>query len=120
MYSTQRTRVGAAFMMRFTEPMRFQKRMARPAPASTTRHGEAVRYQVANGQLTVSLAGGQTVALAQPDKFAGYRGSTDAPEAILLRNHGMHIEIQLDRTHPVGRTDRAGVADIVLEAAVST
>jgi malate synthase len=90
------------------------------APLAHGQHGEATRYHVAGGQLNVSLAGAQSVALAQPDQFVGYQGSADSPKVILLRNHGLHIEIHLDRTRPVGRTDRAGIADLVLESAVST
>jgi malate synthase len=70
--------------------------------------------------LAASLGDGATVALAEPAKFRGYRGGADAPEGILLANNGLHIEIVIDRAHPVGRTDDAGVADVVLEAALTT
>ncbi len=59
-------------------------------------------------------------ALANPGQFAGYRGDPAAPAAILLSNHGLHIELVLDRSHPIGRTDPAGLADVVLEAALTT
>jgi malate synthase len=107
-------------------PLRGQKVIARgkqildtAAPLASGRHDQAVRYCVSGGRLAVTLPEG-TVDLAQPEKFVGYLGSTDSPEAILLRNHGLHIEIRFDRAHPVGRTDQAGVADIVLESAIST
>src|SRR5882724_5279488 len=90
------------------------------APLARGRHEHADRYFVsAAGQLSVTL-GNETVGLAQPQKFVGYVGSAESPEAILLGNHGLHIEIRFDRAHPVGRTDRAGVSDIVLESAIST
>ena len=107
-------------------PVRGQKVIARAKKILDTaaqlvhgNHEDAVRYFVAAGRLNITL-GDETVGLAQPEKFAGYQGSPDSPEVILLRNHGLHIEIHLNRAHPVGRTDRAGVADIVLEAAVTT
>ncbi len=61
-----------------------------------------------------------TSGLREPGQFRAYRGEAAAPSAILLRNHGLHLEIVIDRTHPIGRNDRAGVADVVLEAAVTT
>src|SRR4029077_5870206 len=62
----------------------------------------------------------KTVGLKDAKRFAGFRGGTDAPTAILLVNNKLHIELVVDRTHPVGRRDAAGIADVVLEAAVTT
>ena len=68
-----------------------------------------------------SVVGGALVpALAEPSQFAGYRGEPAAPSAILLRHNGIHIELVIDRTHPIGKTDPSGLADVVLEAALST
>ena len=89
------------------------------APLTRGVHEQAVRYFVAGDHLNVTL-GDETVGLADPDKFVGYLGSAASPQAILLRNHGLHIEIRIDRSSAVGSTDRAGIADIVLESAVST
>ena len=107
-------------------PLRGQKVIARgkqildtAAPLARGRHDQAVRYFVTAGQLAVVLPG-ETVGLASPAKFVGFLGSADSPQAILLRNHGLHIEIRFDRAHAVGRADPAGVADIVLESAIST
>ena len=107
-------------------PVRGQRIIARgreildlAAPLARGRHGQAVRYFVAADHLNVTL-GGETVRLAQPEKFVGYRGSAASPSAIVLRNHGLHLEIRIDRTHPVGQADPAGICDIVLESAVST
>jgi len=107
-------------------PVRGQKVIARgkqildtAAALARGRHDQAVRYCVTAGQLAVTLAG-ETVGLAQPEKFVGYIGPADSPQAVLLRNHGLHIEIRFDRAHAVGRTDPAGICDIVLESAIST
>ncbi|MFO1249925.1 MAG: malate synthase G [Inhella sp.] len=86
------------------------------APLAGRSHSSARAYAVVNGQLQVDGVG----ALKDPAQFVGYRGEPAAPSAVLLRHHGLHIEIQIDRSHPIGKTDAAGVADVVLEAALST
>ena len=90
------------------------------APLAFGSHADAHGYTVKNGALSVALADGKTVGLKDAKQFAGYRGSADAPTAILLVNNGLHIELAIDRAHPVGRDDAAGIADIMLEAAVTT
>ena len=82
-------------------------------------HADANSYCVAGGKLVVSVAG-REVGLAAPGQFVGYSGSADAPSAILLRNHGLHVEIAIDAESPVGSTDSAGIKDLILEAAVTT
>ena len=89
------------------------------APLASGSHRDALRYRVQDGQLAVETGKGVTH-LAQPAQFVGYQGAADAPSAILLVNHGMHIDIRVDRSHPIGKDDAAGVADVILEAAVST
>jgi malate synthase len=82
------------------------------APLASGRHAAVGGYSVVNGALQP--------ALKTPDAFVGYRGRADAPSAVLLKHNGLHIEIQIDRNHPIGKTDPAGVADIILEAALTT
>ncbi len=89
------------------------------APLAAGSHADATAYRVREGRLAADLPGG-AAGLADPGLFAGYRGGAEAPEAVLLRHHGLHVEIVIDRDHPVGRTDAAGVADVLLESAVTT
>ena len=83
-------------------------------------HIDSTRYAVEGGKLVVTLKDGRKVGLAEPQKFVGYQGSAAAPSAVLLRNHGIHIEIQIDPSTPIGRSDAAGVSDLLVEAALST
>ena len=90
------------------------------APLAAGSHADAVGYAVADGHLAVRLQGGVAAALARPEQFAGFTGDPAAPSTVLLRHNGLHAEIVIDRAHPIGRDDPAGVADVVMEAAVTT
>jgi malate synthase len=70
--------------------------------------------------LTVSLANGSDTGLKDPAQFAGYLGEEAVQLLVLLVNHGLHIELRFDRNHPIGKTDRAGIADVVIESALTT
>ena len=83
-------------------------------PISGTSHADARRYHVHNGTLLVD-----DHPLLEPQKFAGYRGHPKAPDAVLLVNNGLHVELVFDRTHPIGSRDQAGLADVQLESAIS-
>jgi len=89
-------------------------------PLATGTHRAVTAYAVEDGRLTAALDDGSRTSLHDPDQFRGHRGDAGAPGAVLLVNHGLHVEIQIDRAHRIGRNDPAGVADIVLEAAVTT
>lgn len=90
------------------------------APLNGSLHKGAVKYAVVNGTLQVTVANDAVVTLVEEGKFAGYQGDADAPTAILLKNNDLHIEIQIDRNHPIGKDDAAGVKDVVLESAITT
>ena len=83
-------------------------------PVDGLSHADATRYRVEGGALLVDDR-----PLMQPAKFAGHRGDAGAPEAVLLVNHGLHVEIVFDKAHPIGTHDRAGIADVRLESAIS-
>ncbi len=83
-------------------------------------HSDAAAYRVANGQLEVVLQNGSSSGLKQPAQFIGYTGDAAAPTAVLLKNNGLHFEIQIDKQSAIGAQDGAGVKDIVMEAAIST
>ena len=91
----------------------------RTCPLAEGKHADALVYRVADGALAVGTEAGMT-GLADPAQFVGYRGEADAPTAVLLRHHGLHVEIGIDRGGRIGATDRAGVQDVVLESAVTT
>ncbi len=93
------------------------------APLAVMRHDEATGYQVRGGRLIATTGEGTRAgisALGASAQFVGYRGDPAAPSAILLRHHGLHLELVLDRTHAIGATDPAGLADVTLEAALTT
>lgn len=83
-------------------------------PIKGTSHADARRYHVHDGALLVD-----DQPLTHSEKFVGFRGHPKAPSAVLLRNNGLHVELVFDRTHPVGSRDQAGLADVVMESAVS-
>ncbi|HET9890825.1 MAG TPA: malate synthase G, partial [Mycobacterium sp.] len=89
-------------------------------PLESGSWADATGLSVEDGQLTVATADG-SVGLASPEKFAGYTGELGSPSwSVLLANHGLHIEILIDPESPIGKTDSAGIKDVVLESAITT
>ncbi|ATP42215.1 malate synthase G [Solibacillus sp. R5-41] len=83
-------------------------------------HKDVVNYAIVDGLLQATLSNGQKTGLVQEEKLVGYLGETADPTAVLLKNNDLHVEIQIDRLHPIGKNDVAGVKDVVLESAITT
>ncbi|HLU78342.1 MAG TPA: malate synthase G [Burkholderiaceae bacterium] len=114
-------RGGAYNPVRGAKVIAFARRfLDESAPLEQASHTEATAYAVVDGRLQVTLQNGKTTTLQDASLLQGYRGQPDAPEAIVFRHHGLHFELQIDRQHPIGSQDPAGVKDVVLEAAVTT
>ena len=89
------------------------------APLAHGSHVDATGYTVVGGQLVVAL-GAASSGLKDPSQFVGYQGDAAAPTSVLIVHNGIHIDIQIDRSTAIGKTDAAGVSDLVLESALST
>jgi malate synthase len=83
-------------------------------PIAGTSHADVRRYAIKDGALLVD-----ELPLLQPEKFVGYRGNPKAPDSVLLKNNGLHVELIFDRAHPIGSRDQALLADVVIESAIS-
>ena len=89
-------------------------------PLAEGSHAAAAGYAVDKGALVVSLKGGAKTGLKNEDEFAGYTGDAASPKSVLLVHNGLHVEIVIDRSHPIGKDDAAGVSDVILESALTT
>ena len=92
----------------------------RTAPLKKGSHIDSTGYAVKDGKLVVTVKGGATTGLADKKQFVGFQGNAAAPSSVLLAHHGLHLDIRIDTQHPIGKTDPAGVADLVVESALST
>jgi malate synthase len=90
------------------------------APLASGSHADSTSYTIEGGKLVVGLKDGSSTGLAQEEKLAGYTGEASAPNSVLIKNNGLHIEILIDASSPVGSTDAAGVKDLIMEAALTT
>jgi malate synthase len=90
------------------------------APLVGATHKDATTYRVDGGALAVTLKNGLSAALENPAQFVGYQGDAGSPSSVLLVHNGLHIDVRIDRSTPIGQTDAAGVSDLVMEAALST
>lgn len=90
------------------------------APLASGSHADATGYTVRDSALSVALKSGGTCGLKNPSQFAGYRGDASAPSIVVLKHNGLHLEIVIDRTNPIGKDDPAGMVDVMMEAALTT
>ena len=92
----------------------------RTCPLRKGSHIDSVRYRIKDGKLSVKLKDGSKTSLANPAQLVGYQGDAAAPSSVLLVHNGLHLDIRVDRSTPIGASDAAGVCDLVVEAALST
>ena len=89
-------------------------------PLENGSHKDATQYAIVNKALVVTLKNGVSTGLKDPSTLIGLRGEASAPEAMIFAHNGLHFELQIDATHPIGKTDAAGVKDILMESALTT
>ncbi|WP_341908553.1 malate synthase G [Polaromonas sp. YR568] len=92
----------------------------RTAPLKKGSHVGSTGYSVQDGKLRVKLKDGSSTGLANNDQFVGYQGEAKSPSSILLEHNGLHLDIRINRKTAIGASDAAGMADLVIEAALST
>ena len=114
-------RGGAYNPMRGDKVIEFSKNfMNENFPLSDGTYQEIAAFQIANGNLEITLKDQTKVTLADNDKFVGYSGDIENPKGILMKNNNLHVEVQIDREDSVGKDDLAGIKDILVESAVTT
>ncbi len=91
----------------------------RVAPLAKGSHADATGYAISGGAVAVTLKDGSVTGLADPAQFGGWLGEAQAPAGVLLKHNGLHLEIQVDRTHNIGKDDPAGVSDVLVESALT-
>ncbi len=89
-------------------------------PLNGASHQDVCQYRVINGALAAEVDSGSSVGLASPEQFVGYTGDAADPSGVLLKHNGLHMEIQIDREDAVGKDEKAGVKDVLVESAVTT
>ncbi|HUH61256.1 MAG TPA: malate synthase G [Candidimonas sp.] len=115
------TRAGGYNPARGTKVIAFARDfLDQSIPLAQGSHSDAKAYAVHNGGLAVTLENGTQTTLAQTASFLGHRGDAAAPQALVFKHNGLHFEIQIDKSHPIGAQDNAGIKDILMEAALTT
>jgi len=89
-------------------------------PLTEGSHSDATSYQVSDGQVIVALAENKQASLAKPEAFVGYTGKKNEPSALLFTHHGLHFEIAFDKASQIAQSDKAGISDVIVEAALTT
>ncbi len=115
------TRAGAYNRVRGARVIAFARNFLDGcAPLAEGSFAQAISFSVREGALFIARKDAGETGLTLPEQFVGYRGTPAAPSAIVLRNNGLHAEIQIDRNHLIGRDDAAGIKDVILESAITT
>ncbi|MEC7453682.1 MAG: malate synthase G, partial [Pseudomonadota bacterium] len=89
-------------------------------PLAKGSHADVTEYKIESGKLAITLVDGDETTLANTEQWQGYQGDISAPSSLLFAHNGLHFEIQLDPTHPIGESDAANVKDVLVEAALTT
>lgn len=89
-------------------------------PLDGATHESVTQYRMVDGVLQAEIEAGQSVGLVEPDQFVGYTGEANNPSGVLLKHNGLHAEIQIDRNDAIGKGEKAGVKDILMESALTT
>ncbi|MDB5416087.1 MAG: glcB [Rubritepida sp.] len=97
-----------------------RKVLDQAVPLMGAGHAEALKYTIKDGALSVALQGGGAVPLKNPKQFVGFTGEAGSPATLLFVHNGLHLELRIDRASEIGKTDAAGVSDLVMEAALTT
>ena len=115
------SRAGAYNPVRGDKVIKFAKKfLDKNFAVNNASYTDVNSFNVKNGLLEISLLNGETTNLLDSDQFQGYQGSAEQPSGVLLKNNGLHAEIQIDPDHSVGATDPAGIKDVLLESAITT
>ena len=115
------SRAGAYNPVRGDKVIEFAKKfLDKNFAVNNASYTDVNSFNVKNGLLEISLLNGETTNLLDGDQFQGYQGSAEQPTGVLLKNNGLHAEIQIDPDHSVGATDPAGIKDVLLESAITT
>lgn len=89
-------------------------------PLAQGSYSDVTKLSIRDGALHATLSSGSEIGLKDAAQCLGFNGQADEPSAILLRNNGLHIEVQVDRSHPIGSENPSGIKDVLLEAALTT
>lgn len=115
------SREGAYNPIRGAKVIQFAKNfLDQAAPLVNASHADAAQYKIDDEKLIIVLKNGEETTLVNEEKCIGYQGNAEDPTAVLIKNNDLHVEIQIDRTHSIGKDDAAGVKDLVVESAITT
>ncbi|MFK7860499.1 MAG: malate synthase G [Granulosicoccus sp.] len=115
------TRAGGYNAVRGERVVAFANKLLNECiPLSNGAYQDVTAYCIVDGALQITLASGAQTVLKDPSQCVGYRGAAAKPEAVLLKNNGLHMQIVIDPSTEVGKSSAAGLSDIIMESALTT